>query len=151
MSDPYNTYVDHVPASQATSIPIVSAAARQSAPMDLIGRLDVSETWKRRFRIIELAGGADLPKLRDLPSGDRVAVRFNFLAFFLGPFYYLAKGLWRQAVLYTLLAVAVGVLLELVGLGRAAKAIGYGVAAIYGIRANTSYYRKAVFGDAPWL
>lgn len=151
MSDPYNTYVDHVAASQVASVPEVSAAARPSVAMDRIDRLDVSETWKHRFRIIERAGGADLPRSRELSSSDRRAVRFNMLAFLLGPFYFLAKGLWRQALLYTVIWLAVVMLMQLMGLGALVRVLGYGVPAVCAVRANTSYYCKAVSGDAPWL
>lgn len=157
MSDPYNTYVDHIPANQVANVPaapvapLAPTADRHALMVDLIGRLDVSETWKRRFYIIERAGGADLPNGRHLSFGDRRVVNFNFFAFFFGPFYYLAKGLWRQAILYTLLAVGISLLLELVGMGHATHFLGYGFAAVYAMRANTSYYRKALLDDAPWL
>lgn len=150
MSDPYNTYVDHMPAVPVACTPEPSTPGK-SVAAELIDRLDISETWRRRFRIIERAGGADLPKVRDLPPADRRVIGFNFLGFFFGPFYYLAKGLWRQALLYTLMAIATVLLLEMVGLGIVTRFLGYGVAAVYGIRANTSYYRKAVLGDTPWL
>ena len=146
----YNTYVDHMPAAPEGrgSEP---SRPEKSVASELIERLDVSETWKRRFRIIERAGGPDLPKVRDLPPADRRTIGFNFLGFFFGPFYYLAKGLWQQALLYTLMVIGFVLLLEMVGLGFITRFLGYGVAAVYGIRANTSYYRKAVLGDAPWL
>lgn len=147
VSDPYN--------SPGTAAPPVSpyappAAALQATP-DPISRLAVSETWKRRFRLIERAGGPALPDFRSLPAKERFGLNFNFLAFFFGPIYYLIKGLWRQAVVYLACAVALVMVFELMGLGQFARGVGYGVAAVYAMRANVSYYRKVVLGDAPWF
>ncbi|WOB27947.1 MULTISPECIES: DUF2628 domain-containing protein [Xanthomonas] len=118
---------------------------------DRIDRFNVSDTWKKRFKVIAKAGGTKLPDFRSLSSGERRGINFNWLAFLLGPFYFLAKGLWRQAVVYVLLAIALATLLELVGLGQLGRAVGYGFAAIYAVRANVSYYAKVVQGQAPWL
>ena len=92
-----------------------------------------------------------MPAFRDLPFGERFGLNFNILALIFGPFYYLIKGLWRQAILYFLCAVALVVLLEMMGLGKFSRAIGYGFAAVYAMRANISYYKKVVLGEAPWL
>lgn len=153
VSDPYNTYVDHVPAvSQAAVRPVPAVAAKSAPkPVDLITRLDVSDSWKRKFRLIEKAGGPTFPNARELSFGERRAIGFNFLAFFFGPFYFLAKGLWRPALAYTLLAIAVGVTLDLVSKGKLAHGLGYGFAAVYAMRANVTYYRKVVLGETPWF
>lgn len=146
MSDPYN--------SCGSTVLRTTPAATPAGPRvqtDPISRLDVAESWKRRFRLIERAGGPDLPHFRDLPFGDRFALNFNVLAFLLGPFYYLAKGLWRQAVLYFVLAVALIVLLDVLGFGTLSRGVGYGFGALYGLRANISYYKKVVRGETPWL
>jgi hypothetical protein len=145
VSDPYNSYGASVP----PATPVAGAPPRGKA--DPVSRLDVSESWKRRFRLIEKAGGPDLPHFRDLPFGERFGLNFNILAFIFGPFYYLAKGLWRQAVLYFVSAFVVVLLLEAAGLGKFSRGVGYGLAAVYALRANISYYRKVVLGDTPWL
>lgn len=119
-------------------------------PVD-IAQLDVSESWKNTFRLIEKAGGPELPRFKELKAGERFSVNFKLLAFFFGPFYYLAKGLWKQAVLYLLLAIAVILLLDAFGLEKISKAVGYGFAAIYSVRANVSYYKKVVLGVTPWF
>jgi len=119
-------------------------------PVD-IAQLDVSESWKKTFRLIEQAGGPDLPNLKALQTGERISISFKPLAFFLGPFYYLAKGLWKQAVAYLLIAIALALLLDTFGLGKISKSIGYGFAAVYAVRANVSYYKKMVQGVIPWF
>ena len=146
MSDPYNSSGSQLPPAtqQATATP-----AR--IKKDPISHLDVSESWKRRFRLIDKAGGPDLPHFRDLSFGERFGLNFNILAFIFGPFYYLFKGLWRQALLYFIGALALVILLEVVGLGKLSRGIGYGFAAVYALRANISYYKKVVQGETPWL
>lgn len=146
MTDPYNSAGPYAP-PMAESIP--APVARPTS--DSIAGLDVSNSWKRRFRLIEKAGGPDLSRLRDLRPRERMSAGFNVLAFFFGPIYYLIKGLWRQAVVYLVCTVALGVLFELMGFGQFARAVGYGFAAVYAMRANVSYYRKVVLGDAPWF
>jgi hypothetical protein len=146
VSDPYNSYGSAI--SPATPAAVTAPSSRKPDP---IARLNVSEAWKRRFRLIEKAGGPDLPRFRDLPFGERFGLNFNVLAFFFGPIYYLAKGLWRQAALYLVIAVALLFLLDAMGFGEFSRGLGYGFAAVYALRANVSYYKKAVLGDAPWL
>ena len=148
MSDPYNTYLDHVQPVRAVAAVAAPAAKPQ---LDQMARLDVSDAWKRKFRLIEKAGGPDFPQARDLSFGERRAIGFNFLAFLFGPFYFLAKGLWRPAIAYSMLAVVLGVILELVSKGKLSHGVGYGFAAVYAMRANVVYYRKMVLGETPWF
>lgn len=147
MSDPYNTYLDH---AQRVPPPPVAPAPETKAS-ELVSQLDVSDRWKRRFRLIEMAGGPDCPRMRDLASAERRVIGFNFLAFFFGPFYFLAKGLWRPAVAYPVLAIALGVMLDMLSRGRLSHGLGIGFAVIYSMRANVLYYRKTVLGEAPWF
>jgi hypothetical protein len=146
VSDPYNSYGASVP---PTTPPAAGPAPRAKA--DPIARLDVSESWKQKFKLIEKAGGPDLPHFRDLPFGERFGLNFNILACIFGPFYYLVKGLWRQAILYFIFAVALVLLLEAVGLGKFSRGVGYGFSVVYALRANISYYKKVVLGETPWL
>ena len=145
MTDPYNSYQTYVPAA-----PVISRPAMPPPTRDNISKLDVSEKWKSRFRSIENAGGPDLPHFRKLPMRERRAVQFNWSAFFFGPFYFLAKGLWRQAIVYLVAAIACVLIMDAIGLDKLGRAVGYGFAAVYGIRANVSYYKKIVLGEAPW-
>lgn len=146
MTDPYNSNSYQAPAS-AVQPPAVPRAMQR----DAIALADVSETWKRRFRAIEAAGGPTLPRFKELPFGERFGIQFNILAFLFGPFYFLAKGLWRQALLYVIIAIVVVVVMELIGFGRFASGAGYGFAAVYAMRANVSYYQRVVQQQAPWL
>jgi hypothetical protein len=146
MSDPYNSYGSALPPAAAPAASHVQPVAAR--PRDNISKLDVSESWKKNFRLIEKAGGPDLPYFRDLPFGERFGLNFNFLAFLFGPIYLAVKGLWRQAIVYFVLGFTIVLILESMGFsGR----IGTGLGFICAMRANTSYYRKVVLGEAPWL
>jgi hypothetical protein len=127
------------------------AASVQRPERDAIDQLDVSPTWKRRFRLIERAGGVAMKDFRDLAFGERMAVSVNLLAFLFGPIYYAIKGLWRPAVSYLVLVVALALLLDVLGLDRLARAVGYMAATVYALRANLNYYRKMVLRQTPWF
>lgn len=119
-----------------------------------IESLPVSDAWKQKFLLLEKAGGPKQSNFKALSSGERLKIGFNIVAFLFGPLYYLAKGMWRKAL--TLFGVCVAVLvvigfaLDLAGMSRVADALGYGVAAVFGVRANIDYYKKMVLGDNGW-
>ena len=120
-----------------------------------IENLPVSRKWKERFSVIHAAGGPRFPDYKKLPPRERhKVIRFNFLAFLLGPLYYIAKGMWRKALtlfLACLVAVVVvGMALEAMGYGAFVKYLGYGAAAVFAVRANIDYYKKMVLGDNGW-
>lgn len=146
MSDPYNS--NPYQCSTVAPEPLLQAPP---ATRDAITALAVSDKWKRRFRLIEKAGGPTLPGFRALTTPERRAIQFNWIGFLLGPFYYLAKGLWRQAVVYVAMAIACALMFELLGLGKFTRVVGYGFAAVYALRANVSYYRRVVLGESRWL
>jgi hypothetical protein len=116
--------------------------------------LPVSASWKTRFRLIEDAGGVRMARIKDLPFGDRMKVTFNLLAFLFGPFYYLAKGLWRKAITFFALGVVTLTVLSLAlsaaGFDGVSRALGYGLAAVFATRANIDYYKRMVLNDNTW-
>ena len=122
---------------------------------DAIARLKVSDAWKQKFTLIAKAGGPPLRNIRDLTRGERFKITFNVLAFLFGPFYLLAKGLWRPALALTavllLALVALDIVLNLAGARQLGNMLGYGAAAVYGVRANLCYYSKMVLGRKTWF
>lgn len=121
----------------------------------LIDALEVSDRWKEKFRAITLAGGPSLPNRKQLPKDmRRQALGFNVLAFLFGPLYYLAKGMWRKAILYfvasTLLVFVAAFALAYFGYGGLARSLGYGAAAFFSVKANGDYYKKLVLKDNGW-
>ena len=123
--------------------------------VDDIDSLPVSDSWKRRFKAMRKAGGPSLPNFKNLSREERKALSpFNALAFLFGPFYYLAKGMWKKGLtLFVLCLVGLLILdtvMVLVGLGSYARATGFAAAAVYGTLANRDYYAKMVLGHDGW-
>ena len=82
-------------------------------------------------------------------------VKNCILAFLFGPLYYLAKGMWRRAISYTLLALIavtlIVLLLDASGYGEFARFLAYGAAGVFAMRANLDFYKSQVLGDNGWL
>ena len=137
-------------------LPPQSNVADQSEDHEVdIDSLPVSDTWKKRFKWLRSAGGPSMSNLKNLPKEQQKSfVSLNILAFLFGPFYYLAKGMWKKAISLFTVCFAVIFLLEIVlimaGFGGLAKALGYGGAAVFGVRANIDYYKKMVMNDNGW-
>lgn len=123
-------------------------------PSANIDALPVSNTWKNRFRLIEQAGGTRLPYIKDLQFGDRMKVMFNILAFLFGPFYFLAKGLWRKAITYVVCGVILfmlfAVALSVIGLDSVTNALSWGLSVFFAMRANVDYYKRMALNDNGW-
>jgi hypothetical protein len=119
-----------------------------------IDSLPVSDSWKLKFRLLQKAGGPSQKNLKALSSGERFKITLNLLALLFGPLYYLAKGMWKKALSLFAVCVAaivvIGFALDLVGLSEIANALGYGTAAVFGVRANIDYYKKMVLGENGW-
>jgi len=120
-----------------------------------IDSLPVSDKWKKRFNWIRKAGGPSMPNLKTMPRAERKGFnQFNVLAFLFGPFYYLAKGMWRKGISLFVVCVAVVIALEfvlvMIGFEQFGRALGYGVAAVFAMRANIDYYKKMVLGENGW-
>ncbi|RRS03027.1 DUF2628 domain-containing protein [Aquabacterium soli] len=140
--------------NQPGSFATTSARASEQPGHADIQSLPVPESWKHKFLLIAKAGGPKLPNLKALSFGERFKISFNILGFLLGPLYYLAKGMWKKALSYfgagLLFLVLAGAALDLVGQGKVADALGYGLAALFGVRANIDYYKKMVLGENGW-
>lgn len=119
--------------------------------------VSISESWKKRFALIERAGGPKLPRSRDLSFSERSGIVFNILGALFNGFYYLAKGMWKKAITLTGLSVVITLLLELIlsamGFSQGAKFSVVSLVvpvAIFGARANIDYYKKVILGDNGW-
>lgn len=116
-----------------------------------ISDLQIPEKWKRKFILIEEAGGVNTLDLGALTFGERFTLFWNIWALLFGPFYYTYIGLWRQAVSYFSAAFIGILLLVTLGYPEIADAAGSGLAIAYMMRANTLYYRRVVLGQTGWL
>lgn len=128
--------------------PAPAVVALGGARIDYESRSDISESWKRRFRLIEQAGGAGLPNFKNLSMQDRLAVNFNLLALLFSLIYYLIKGMWKQGIVYFCLAFVALLVLQAMGASESVLRIAQVLSALlFGSRANVNYYKKVVLGD----
>jgi len=74
-----------------------------------IDALNVNDSWKQKFRIIEKMGAEEQsiyslmnsPAFKALSFKEKRMIDFNLWAFFFGPFYYFVKKMWlKGAVLF---------------------------------------------------
>lgn len=111
------------------------------------------EKWTKIFALIDKAGGPKMPKIRELPFGERRRIVFNVWAFLLGPIYYPVKGMWKKGIVLFTLSVAavilVDLLLEAFGIFNS-KLSSFIAPAVFGTRANIDYYKKMVLGENGW-
>ncbi|MDD5395561.1 MAG: GYF domain-containing protein [Thiothrix sp.] len=142
-----------------SKIPTVASqeASRIAPPMPhsspAVAQMEIEEPWKTKFALIEKAGGYKLPHFRDLTYGERRKVVINFWGFFFVGFYYLAKGMWKKAIVLTTLCFAAIVILEMIlhAMGITNTRITSFIAsAVFATRANIDYYKKMVLNDNGW-
>jgi hypothetical protein len=113
--------------------------------------------WKAIFAALQKGGGVDLPQSIELSLAERAQVLFNPWAFLFGPFYYVAKGMARKALVLTALAAllvgAARLLFGALGLHSVmASALLYFIpSALFATRANVDYFKKMVLDDDGWL
>lgn len=113
----------------------------------------LSPSWVRKFALIEKAGGTKLPDGKNLTTWERMAIQFGFLGFLFGPIYYLVKGMWKKAIVLTLLGLAIifAVIAALAMAGiDGATATRFVIPAIFASRATIDYYKKVVLKDDAW-
>ncbi len=132
------------------SAPQSAGDAVHSDRTQLIEQLDVSESWKKRFHLIEKAGGEKLTRFKELSFGEKFSINFNILAFLFGFIYFLIKGLWKPALLY-FIAVLILSLVEVFTGFNMGNAPYIGLTAGFASAANRLYYKKMVLGREDWI
>lgn len=82
-------------------------------------------------------------------------IALNVWAFLFGPFYYLAKGMFRKAFTLTLFCFVMIILIDIVitlfGLKGLSTASNFVAAAVFGTRANVDFYKKIVLNRNGWI
>jgi hypothetical protein len=129
----------------------------QKHDLNDIEDLAVSDKWKERFRLLQKAGhfnGLTYSNYQDLSYKERRKIGFNFLAFLLGIFYYLAKGLWKKGLVLLSLFSAISTIIVLIetslGVTFPWSFFPIVVGIIYGTLANYDYYSLKVKGIEMW-
>ena len=134
--------------------PYQAPQSTAETPSTQIDQLAVSDTWKKRFHLIEKAGGVKLPRFKELSFRERMSVNFNVWAFLFGPIYLLIKGMWKFALAWLGVTLLVGILLAVIEMMfqiNTGNAAGVGVAASLSMLANRNYYKKMVQGQLDWF
>lgn len=144
VTDPRNTYAAQAGARSA-------AAATTNAHADAIAKLKLPAHWKKRFELVEAAGGTEMPFLGDLDFEEMLLLYGNVKAFFFGPFYYYALGMRRQAAGFAACWAALVLLCWLDGAWGLLSPLGGILMCVSSIRANVSYYAKQVLHADRWL
>jgi hypothetical protein len=116
------------------------------------GAVKVSKSWQRKFELIERAGGLDLPNVKSLSMWERMILNFNIWGFFLGPLYYIAKGMWKKGLfIFGIVAVVIILLDIFFGDSKAVDRLSMLLGpVIFATQSNTDYYKKMVLGINKW-
>lgn len=115
----------------------------------------LSAVWKMRFAMIERAGGSTYSNIAALSVMERFRIMFNFWAFLFGTFYFLAKGMWRRAITYTVAVFTVAAVIDIFldASGSASTLfhpMNYAGPMLFACTANLCYYKEKVLGDRGW-
>lgn len=114
---------------------------------------DIPISWQTKFKLIEKAGGTALKDLQALSFTERGMVVFNVFGFLFGPLYYLVKGMWKKAIVLTLIGILLIVvscmLFQIIGFENT-NATNMIIPIIIATRANIDYYKKIILGDNGW-
>lgn len=126
-------------------------AAAATSPSNAVE--SISESWEKKFELLEKAGGVKMPNFKNLSFAERNKVIFNIWGFLFGPIYYFVKGMWKKAISLLGIAILIIVVLEVIcrEIGISAVITNFVAAAIFATRANIDYYKKIKLGDDGWL
>ena len=152
-----NFMSDNTPNPYESSVLAVNNESANGGNHALIDSLDVSESWKRKFHVMDDLNSITDPKekkayFKSLSWGERFG-QSNILAFLFGFIYFFVKGMWKPGL--TFLGISVVLLIVLLVLNiendsiYRAAGIGYSVVAM--TRANILYYSKKVLGKELWF
>ncbi|WP_233874246.1 DUF2628 domain-containing protein [Paraburkholderia adhaesiva] len=117
--------------------------------------------WRERFEFFEQYGAPSSAEFsaafRILPGRKKRLISASWLGFFFGPLYWLALGMWRRAVTWLAIALAVGVLeavFEVATNIDIPHGIDFGINMGFAVAAslctNYPFYLKTVKGDNGW-
>lgn len=132
--------------------PVVAPEADAAVDIDA---LDISDTWKKRFKAMRKAGYPQRLDRNALDDDEKKHLKlFNILGYLFGPFYYFSKGMWKKGISLTVVVIVVVVILDLalkaMGLVSPAEALKFGGPAAFAAKVNMDYYKTMVLGDKGW-
>ncbi|PFG51513.1 uncharacterized protein DUF2628 [Marinobacter sp. LV10R520-4] len=124
--------------------------------------LNVSNSWKTRFKILQKIGAdkqfvykaMSSKEYKELSFKEKSKISFNILAFLFGPLYYFSKKMWVKGAAIVGATWVLAVLLTLVeaAIGTALPAVLYWIpsAVICAQLANYDYFRKVMHDEKMW-
>ena len=148
---------DNTPNPYQSSVVVSNEDSHAGGNHDLIDSLDVSESWKRKFHVMDDLNSIKDPKekkayFKSLSWGERFG-QSNILAFLFSFIYFFIKGMWKPGLTFLGIYVVLLIVLLVLNIDNdsiyRAAGIGYGVVAM--TRANILYYSKKVLGKELWF
>lgn len=111
---------------------------------------EISGKWKKRFDLIDKAGGVKLPLVKNLSFSERVTAAFNIWGFIFGVLYYGYLGMWKKGLflfgIITLVCVLTALLESVfpeIKLLQKLNALTYIIMPVVcGAMVNIDYYKK---------
>lgn len=116
---------------------------------------EFSEGWQRIFSLIDKAGGVKKPHLKELTVLERIKSSVSLWAYLFGPLYYLFLGMWKKAITYTVIIVALILLIPVIAdvifssPNFDVSKITFGI--FWMILAKTDYYKLKVLKQDKWI
>lgn len=133
----------------AKTCPSCGAPQGSTATDDLTS---ISDSWRKKFELIEKAGGVKMPNKKNLSFGEILKIRFNIFGFIGGAIYYLYKGMWRKGISLAVVSWVAFFVLDAfhraTGLGGITSLFVYNI--IFGSMANIDYYKKIKLSENGW-
>ena len=122
---------------------------------------DIKPKWRERFEFFDAYGSPASAEFRAafkaLPRGKRLLINFSFLAFFFGPFYFFALGLWKKGLSLLAIALAIAVVEVIfsavtgIDIPRPVDTgLNIAIAFVFALCVNYAYYLKEVKGSQGW-
>ena len=148
---------DNTPNPYESSVLASSNEPQSGNNHDLIDSLDVSESWKRKFHVMDDLNSITDPKekkayFKSLTWGERFG-QSNILAFLFGFIYFFVKGMWKPGLTFLGISVVLLIVLAVLNIENDSilRAIGIGYSVVAMTRANILYYSKKVLGKELWF
>ena len=129
--------------------------------LEIINNLKVDDSWKERFKIIDewYENGKYFTtrskKLKDSKFGSKVFRSIYFkngglgtiiASYFFGAIYYLFKGLWIKAIVYSLIIILLGIIIIIFLNLDSTRPIAKIGGVFFALLAPIDYYRLKVLG-----
>ena len=115
---------------------------------------DLPAIWQERFAYFDEHGTPNTPSgkrsLKQGGIGQRIRLGGNFKAFFFGVIYLMVLGLWKRAVMVTVLSILVAAVFSAVGGPALVNGAGIGIMAFNMWTTNGAFYRKKRTGRDTW-